>query len=91
MIRWEKTSKTISADGTTIAYRGIGTNITIESRKRHIPHAGGRSGTWDFTSYFVLDNGKEVAERHQLSAAKEYAERLWKEAAGESAGKGNPD
>ena len=75
MIRWLKLSKTVTAEGTTIAYWGNGTKITIESRKRHIPHANG-SGTWDHTSYFVLNNGEEVVEKQSLTAAKEYAETI---------------
>ena len=73
MISWEKTGKTVTPEGTTVVYEGVGTDITIESRKRHIPHANG-IGTWDHTSYFVLIDGKVVAEKQSLKAAKEYAE-----------------
>ena len=73
MISWEKTGKTVTSEGTTVIYEGVGTDITIESRKRHIPHANG-IGTWDHTSYFVLMDGKVVAEKQSLKAAKEYAE-----------------
>lgn len=75
MIRFEKTGKTVNAEGTTIIYSGIGTNITIESRKRHIPHAN-REGTWDHTSYFVLKNGIEIAEKYSLRDAKEMAQTI---------------
>lgn len=75
MIQFEKAGKTVNEEGTTIIYSGIGTNITIESRKRHIPHAN-REGTWDHTSYFVLKDGKEIAEKWSLREAKEYAQTL---------------
>ena len=78
MIRWERESKRISSSGTTITYAGRGTGLTIESRKRHIPHANG-IGTWDHTTYFVLQDGKEVKEKYSLKDAKEFAENLIKE------------
>lgn len=40
-MRWERRSKTINQDGTTIVYGCYRANLTIESRKRHIPHANG--------------------------------------------------
>lgn len=75
MIGWIKTGRTVNSEGTTITYSGVGANITIESRKRHIPHAN-RAGTWDHTSYFVLKDGKEVAEKWSLRDAKIFAETL---------------
>ena len=72
--KWEKTGKRIDSEGTTITYSFSGTGITIESRKRHIPHANG-IGTWDHASYFVLKDGKEISEKHSLKDAKEYAEK----------------
>jgi len=72
--KWEKTGKRIDSEGTTTTYSFSGTGITIESRKRHIPHANG-IGTWDHTSYFVLKDGKEISEKQSLKAAKEYAEK----------------
>lgn len=75
MIRWIKTGRTVSKEGSTVIYSGAGTDLTIESRKRHIPHAN-RSGTWDHTSYFILRNGEEIAEKWSLKDAKEYAEGL---------------
>lgn len=69
-----KDKKKISKEGTTITYSLPNTEITIESRKRHIPHADG-IGTWDYTSYFILKNGKELAEKRSLKDAKEYAEK----------------
>ena len=75
-VKWAKTGKQVSAAlGTTITYRLEGTPYTVESRKRPIPHAN-RAGTWSFTSYFVLKDGVEVAEKHTLGHAKEYAEAL---------------
>ena len=76
-VKWAKTGKQVSAAlGTTITYRLEGTPYTVESRKRPIPHAN-RAGTWSFTSYFVLKDGVEVAEKHTLRAAQEYAEALY--------------
>ncbi len=76
MIKWEKKGRTVSDEGTTITYWADVGPLTIESRKRHIPHAGGRSGTWDHTSYFVLYKGHEVKELYSLKDAKEFAETL---------------
>ena len=75
MITWTKMGRTVSAEGTTIEYAGLGTSLTIESRKRKIPHANG-SGFWWHTSYFVLDNGRELKEKYSLRDAKEYSEKL---------------
>jgi len=49
--------------------------LYIESRRRHIPHADG-VGTWDHTTYFVIQNGTELVEKQTLRDAKEYAEGL---------------
>ena len=78
MIEWKKTGKIVSNEGTTITYSS-GTAYTIESRKRHIPHAGGRSGTWNHTTYFILKDGSEVAEKYFLSDAKYLAETMIEE------------
>lgn len=75
-MKWVKMGETVSPEGTTIEYEAVDHPFTIESRRRHIPHANGRSGTWDHTSYFVLFLGKEVAEKYSLKDAKEYAEEL---------------
>jgi hypothetical protein len=75
--KWIKINKVVKGSGeTTITYRLDGTPYTVESRKRPIPHAN-RAGTWSFTSYFVLKDGVEVAEKHTLGHAKEYAEALY--------------
>jgi hypothetical protein len=72
-MKWIKTGRTENAEGTTITYELAGnTSYSIESRKRHIPHAN-RSGTWDHTSYFVLKDGQELIEKYSLKDAKEYA------------------
>lgn len=78
MIEWKKTGKIVSDEGTTITYSS-GTAYTIESRKRHIPHAGGRSGTWDHTTYHILRNGVEVGKQYSLSDAKYLAENMIEE------------
>ena len=77
-LKWEKSGKSMNEEGTTITYQAAGTGITIESRKRHIPHAN-RGGTWDHTSFFVLVDGKEVKEKWSLKYAKDFAEQLYKE------------
>ena len=82
-MKWARLSKAVDIDGTTIEYGAPGTDLTIESRKRHIPHANG-SGTWDHTTYFVIRNGEELKELYSLSDAKEYAEKLEAERTGES-------
>ena len=75
MMKWNKISKTTNSEGTTITYKCDALpGITIESRKRHIPHANG-VGTWDHTSYFVIKDGKET-EKWSLKDAQEYAERM---------------
>ena len=75
-MKWVKTGKVVSvSNGTTITYRLEGTPYTVESRKRAIPHANG-SGTWNHTSYFVLKDGAEMAEKHTLAKAKEYVEAM---------------
>lgn len=75
---WTKCGRKVGPEGTTNTYALLGTTMTVESRKRHIPHANG-VGTWDYTSYFVLDNGREIVEKQNLSVAKEFAERRWKD------------
>lgn len=72
-MEWIKASVKVSPEGRTVTYVAPGTGWTIESRKRPIPHANG-SGTWDYTSYFVLKDGKELAEKHTLRDAKAFAE-----------------
>lgn len=75
-IKWVSMGKTVTFDGSTVYYEAENLPISIESRKRKIPHANGRSGFWWHTSYFVLHNGTEVAEKYSLRDAKEYVETL---------------
>ena len=74
MLRLIKEGKKTGPEGTTVFYSIPNSTITIESRKRHIPHNNGKPGTWDYTSYFVLNDGKEIKEFHSLRDAKEFAE-----------------
>lgn len=74
MKNWKKVGKEVSAEGTTITYAAEGTTFQIQSRKRHIPHAGGRSGTWDHTTYVVTCRGFDVKTFYSLSDAKEWLE-----------------
>lgn len=75
MNTWAKTGRTVGPESTTIIYTDLReTGLTIESRKRHIPHANG-SGTWDHTSYWVLRDGEELAEHWTLAGAKVWADR----------------
>lgn len=75
MIKWVKMGTTVNSEGRTTFYEAESAPLTIESRLRHIPHAN-RNGTWDHTTYYVLKNGQEVAEKNSLKDAKEYAEKL---------------
>ena len=75
MLKWQKTGRTVGAEGTTIIYSAADTDLMIQSRKRHIPHANG-IGTWDHTSYFVMKNGCDVIEKQSLADAKRFAETL---------------
>lgn len=79
MIQWKKTGKVENEEGSTITYSAEGSDVTIESRKRHIPHAGCNSGTWDHTTYWVLKAGKEVAQEYRMSEAKFLAESMIEE------------
>lgn len=79
MIEWKRTGKTVNEEGTTNTYSAAGTAYTIESRKRHIPHAGGRSGTWDLTTYHILKDGVEVGKQYSLTDAKYLAETMIEE------------
>lgn len=58
MIKWKRTGKEVTAEGTTITYSSQDTPLIIESRRRHIPHSG-RAGTWDHTTYCLVDLEKE--------------------------------
>ena len=75
MAIWKKIDRNENQEGTTITYQLPGTDLTIESRKRHIPHANG-IGTWDHTTYVVIVGGQDVKTQYSLADAKEYAEGL---------------
>lgn len=77
-MKWTRLGRTISPEGTDTIYGLDGTDITVESRKRHIPHSG-RTGTWDHTTYIVVDKGRDIIERYTLQDAKEYAEMYLEE------------
>ncbi len=76
----KRINKVVTEDGSTITYEVPGTTLTIESRKKHIPHANG-IGTWDHTTYFVIDEyGAELAEKYSLKDAVIFAaqvKELW--------------
>lgn len=76
MIKWEKTGREVRANGeSTNYYASKDGRFQIESRKQAIPHAGGRSGYWMHTSYFLIDyNDGSEKEYFSLSDAKEAAE-----------------
>ena len=73
-MNWTRGGRTVTANGSTTIYVVPNTGWSIESRKRHHPHANG-IGTWDYTSFHVLYDGKEVSQEHSLARAKEWAER----------------
>lgn len=74
MAKWIKTGKTVSKEGTDIRYESPDLpGVMIESRKRHIPHAGGR-GTWDHTTYFLIRPDGSEKEYWALKDAKAAAE-----------------
>lgn len=77
-MQWKRIGRAVSFEGTTVYYQAEGTDYTIESRKRHIPHAS-RSGTWEHTFYYVVKDGVDIKECARLSDAKEYAENYKEE------------
>ena len=76
---WRKTGRIEVGGCRTVIYEPIPTpqhvRITVESRKRPIPHSNG-VGTWDLTTYFVVRDGADVIEKHTLADAKDAAEEL---------------
>lgn len=75
-MKWSKIGRSVSPEGTTVIYCAEGHSaLVIESRKRHIQHANG-SGTWDYTSYFVVLDGQVQKEKRTLKEAKEFAESM---------------
>ena len=78
-MKWVKLGRIVSQTGTTNIYDLQGTGITVESRKRHIPHANGQ-GTWDHTTYFVIyGKGQHEKEFYSLKDAKEWADTQWRD------------
>ena len=75
-MKWLKIGKTENEEGTTIIYNCPSIEgITIESRKRHIPHSG-REGFWDHTTFFIMKDGQEIKEVYSLSDAKRIVENM---------------
>ena len=75
-MKWYKIRKTENDEGTTIVYNCPSIDgITIESRKRHIPHAN-RGGFWDHTTFFIMKDEQEIREVYSLKDAKEFAEKM---------------
>lgn len=79
MIKWIKIDRNVNADGeVTITYRGEGTPLLLQSRKRNIPHANG-VGCWQATTYVVMRDGEDLIEKHTRRDAEvwahQYAER----------------
>ena len=80
MFTWEKTGKTVGSEGTTVTYTAKeNPEVRIESRKRKIPH-NARPGFWWHTTYVVTVHGEDEAEKYTLRDAKEWADRLDREA-----------
>ena len=72
---WFKTGKKMRSTGESIIfYESEDGRFEIESRKRAIPHANGRSGFWMCTSYFLIYPDGVEKEFHSLADAKEAAE-----------------
>jgi len=77
MKRWEKTSRTVRGDGSkTIRYE-CG-DMAIESRTVPVPHSN-RSGSWLFTSYWLIQADGTEAQFFSLKDAKDAAEMLEEE------------
>ena len=74
MLKWEKTGREVKGNGESTTYYTADNGFRIESRKKAIPHAGGRPGCWYHTTYFLIIDGEEK-EFWSLKDAKEAAER----------------
>lgn len=71
---WKKVAVSIRMDGCRdITYAAPGVSCQIESRRRMIPHANG-SGSWAYTSFFVIWPDGREKEYHRLQDAKRIAE-----------------
>lgn len=74
MRQWKKVAVSIRMDGCRdITYAAPGVSCQIESRRRMIPHASG-SGSWAYTSFFVIWPDGREKECHRLQDAKRIAE-----------------
>lgn len=77
MLKWKKTGRVVRADGgSTITYEAKGkrAQYVVESRKNPIAHASG-SGSWMYTTYFLITGGQE-RKFFQLRSAKQAAEEM---------------
>lgn len=77
MLKWEKTGRCVKGDGSSTTFyqaNGKAEQYCIESRKRPIPHTN-RSGSWFYTSYFLIVGAQEN-EYHRLQDAKAAAEEI---------------
>ena len=72
IIKWKRAGKIIRHDETVLFYEYGDTGYAVESRKKQIPHANGRSGTWEHTTFFVTKDGEEVKEFWSLRDAQAY-------------------
>lgn len=78
-MNWVRTGRIIRADGSSeIHYGAEGSRLVIASWKRPIPHAN-RSGSWMYTSYFVVRPDGTAKEYHSLKDAKAAAEAAAKD------------
>ena len=77
IIKWTKGGKLIRQDMTINIYYYGEAGYTVESRKKSIPHANGRSGKWDHTSYFVVKDGEDVKECYRLKDAQDFVMKAW--------------
>lgn len=67
---WKKTGRSVKANGESITYYSNGA-YQIESRKKAIPHANGRTGCWMHTTYFLIRPDGTEKEYYSLKDAKE--------------------
>ena len=75
MANWTQVAKIVTNDGSTTIYGTADLpGITIESRKRAVPHAN-RPGSWDYTDFHVMNGDQEMAVKNALKDAKVWAEK----------------
>lgn len=72
-MKWYRTGRTVKGNGESITFYKSDSGHEIESRKKAIPHAGGRPGYWMHTTYFLIYHGEEK-EYYSLADAKQAAE-----------------